>query len=232
MASIQTIDFFRQFRHDLKGPALEIGSLVQDAYFQHVPREIHGDAPPEHFIGIDIFPGKGVDYVCNLTRPEEVGKLPFSKYKTIHAHYVFEHVTDIFGMARIVEDLLDDDGVLLFSVPFAWRIHRIPIDMWRFTPQGIDYLFPNVEFIDARCCMHTRYGKKYHPVRDAIEEFNLGNGLDRQPAYIKYWVKMLRKLGLHNDIFNERALLFESNLCMYGVKRKEPTYTYIDKKYL
>ena len=232
MASKQTIDFFSRFKDDLKGPALEIGALIMDDYKQYYPKDIHGSNPPEDFIGIDIFPGKGVDHVINLAKPEEVQNLPFKKFKTIHAHYVFEHVTDIFHMAKVVEDLLDDEGVLLFSVPFAWRIHRIPIDMWRFTPQGIDYLFPNIEFIDERCGLHTRKGDKFYRVNGSLLEFNFGSGLKDYPAHVRYMVKAFRRFGLYPDIFNERALLFESNLMMYGVKRKQPTYTYIDPKFI
>ncbi len=232
MATKQTIDFFSRFKDDLKGPVLEIGALVMDGYVQYLPKDIHGSSIPEDYVGIDIFPGKGVDHVINLAKPDEVAKLPFRKFKTIHAHYVFEHVTDIFHMAKVVEDLLEEDGVLLFSVPFVWRIHRIPVDMWRFTPQGIDFLFPTVEFIDNRCGLHTRNGDKFHPIKDKLLEFDLGSGLKDYPWHLKLMVKTFRRLGLYPEIFDERRLLFESNLLMYGIKRSQPTYTYIDPKYI
>jgi hypothetical protein len=201
---------------------------VQESYTQHLPRDIHGAKVPKEYIGIDIAPGPGVDYVCNLARPGEIDKLPIKKFKTIHIHCVMEHVDDIFSVARNIEELLDDDGVLLFSAPFAWRIHRIPVDLWRFTPQGVDYLFPHVEFLDQRSCVHTRHGDECYPITDAIPEFGLTSGLNKQPAHIRLYVKLLRKLGLHNNIFNERALLFESTICMYGIKRKDKTFSYLN----
>lgn len=226
LATKQTIQHFQKYKDHLHGPCLEIGSLIDPTYIQYKPIEIHGSTPPAQYYGIDIFEGEGVDYVVNLCKVEELEKLPLQKFNTIHCHYVMEHVTDIFSMARNIEKLLDVDGILLFSVPFAWRIHRIPVDMWRFTPQSIDYLFPNIEFIDAKSALSVRHGDKTYRL-DEFPEFDFGSKLDNQPAYIKWYVKLLRKLGLHNNVYNQRALLFETNLMMFGVKRNSPTYTYI-----
>lgn len=231
MATIQTVHFFQQFRNDLHGPCLEIGSLIDPSYQQYLPKQIHGDTIPEPYIGIDIFPGEGVDYIIDLCKEDAINLLPVEKYKTIHCHYIMEHVTDIFSMARSIEELLDSDGVLLLSVPFSWRLHRIPIDMWRYTPQSLDYLFPNIEFIDARSALSVRNGNQYYKINE-FPEFNFGTGLNSYPWYIRWYVKMLRKLGLHHNIFNQRALLYETNLMMYGVKRDKPTYTYFEPKYL
>ncbi len=231
MATIQTVNFFKQFKDDLHGPCLEIGSLIDPSYQQFLPKQIHVGKIPEPYIGIDIFPGEGVDYIVNLCKDEEVSKLPVQQFKTIHCHYIMEHVTDIFSMARNIEKLLEPGGVLLISVPFAWRLHRIPIDMWRYTPQSLDYLFPNIEFIDERSAISVRNGDTYYKVNE-FPEFNFGTGLGKYPWYISWYVKALRKMGLHNHIFNQRALLLESNLMLYGIKRDKPIYTYFDTKYL
>lgn len=231
MATAQTIQHFRKYAADFKGPVLEIGSLIDQSYKQHLPRQIHGEVIPEKYVGIDIFPGEGVDHVINLCKQEDLNKLPYTNFSTIHCHYVMEHVTDIFTMSRHIEHLLAPGGILLFSVPFAWRIHRIPIDMWRFTPQSIDYLFPNIEFVHERSAVSLRKGNKTYPMGE-FPELNFGKHLDTYPPYIKWYIKALRKLGLHNNAFNQRALLHESNIMMYGIKRQEPTYTYFDSKYL
>jgi SAM-dependent methyltransferase len=215
----------------LEGPVLEIGSLIDPSYTQYKPLDIHVDGKPTQYLGIDIFHGDGVDQVVNLCDKEEITKLPIAKFRTIHCHYVMEHVTDIFSMAKNIESLLDEGGVLLFSVPFSWRLHRIPIDMWRFTPQSVDYLFPNVEFIDEKCALSVRQGDKTFRL-DEFPEFDFGSRLNAQPRYVKWYVKLLRKLNLHNNIFNQRALLYETNLMMFGVKRSKPVYTYIDPVYV
>lgn len=231
MATLQTIQHFKQFAPQLQGPVLEVGSLIDPSYVQHLPNHIHENHVPKEYVGIDIFPGDGVDHVINLCKAEDLIKLPHKQYNTIHCHYIMEHVTDIFSMAKHIERILAVDGILLFSVPFAWRIHRIPIDMWRYTPQSIDYLFPNIEFIDAKSAISLRKGNRTYPIGE-FPEFNFGSNLSKYPPYIKWYVKALRKLGLHNNIFNQRALLQESNIMMFGIKRATPTYTYFDPKYL
>lgn len=231
MATAQTIKHFKKFSEGLKGPCLEVGSLIDPSYVQHLPRDIHGTAMPEPYIGIDIFPGEGVDYVLNLCKDEDLQKLPYQQYNVIHCHYIMEHVPDIFSMARNINKLLAPGGILMFSVPFAWRIHRIPVDMWRFTPQSIDYLFPDIEFIDEKCALSVRRGDETYRL-DEFPEFNFGEGLAKYPLSIKWYVKIMRKLGLDHNIFNQRALLYETNLMMYGIKRDKPTYSYIDSKYL
>jgi SAM-dependent methyltransferase len=231
LATAQTIKHFSKYAPELKGPILEIGSLIDSSYVQHKPKDIHGRNIPEQFIGIDIFAGEGVDYVLNLCKDDEVEKLPVKQFQTVHCHYIMEHVMDIFSMARNIEKVLAPGGVLLLSVPFAWRIHRIPVDMWRFTPQSLDYLFPNVEFIDEKSALSLRRGDATYRLNE-FPELNLGKDLDKYPPYIKWYIKTLNKLKLHNNIFNQRALLHETNIMMYGIKRDQPTYTYLDKKYL
>lgn len=231
MATIQTVNHYSQYANDLRGPCLEIGSLIDDSYDQSKPIDIHKGNVPGPYIGIDIFPGEGVDYVLNLCRDEDLEKLPVKQFGTIHCHDVMEHVVDIFAMARNIEKLLLPGGVFLLTVPFIWRYHRIPVDMWRFTPQSLDYLFPTVEFIDERSALSLRRGDQTFRLND-FPEFRLGKDLDRYPTYIKWYVKLLNKLKLHNNIFNQRALLYETNIMMYGIKRDTPVYTYIDPKYI
>lgn len=231
MATQQTITHFSKYAGGLKGPCLEVGSLIDSSYVQFKPKDIHGANVPQPFVGIDIFPGEGVDYVLNLCKDEDLEKLPFKSFNTIHCHYIMEHVTDIFSMARNIDRILAPGGVLLLSVPFAWRIHRIPVDMWRFTPQSLDYLFPNVEFIDEKCALSLRRGDKTYRLNE-FPEFRLGDDLDKYPPYIKWYVKALNRLKMHNNIFNQRALLYETNIMMYGIKRDKPSYTYIDSKYV
>jgi len=230
MATKPTIDYFIKFRDELKEPVLEIGSLIDPSYLQYSPRQLH-NSNVKDYTGIDIFEGEGVDLVANLTKAEDINILQGKKFKTIHCHYVFEHVTDIFTMAKQIEYLLDEEGILLFSVPFAWRIHRIPIDLWRFTPQAIDYLFPNIQFIESKCAYSTRRDGINSPVSQHIE-FDLSSGLNKRNLLLRYFIKVLRKLKLDETVFSHRALLPESNLMMYGIKRNQPTYTFIEKKFL
>ncbi len=119
----------------------------------------------------------------------------------------------------------------MFRAPCAWRLHRILVDMWRYTPQSVDYLFPNIEFIDSKSALSLRRGDKFFKV-DEVPEFDFGSGLHKYPWYIRLYVKALRKLGVYHGIFNQKAPIYATNLRMYGVKRDKATYSYIDPKYI
>jgi hypothetical protein len=222
MATEAIIGFGRRHRALFRGPVLEIGSKIQPGYSQHGPREIHGDDP--EWFGIDIETGEGVDLVCDLTAPGGVESLGPNRFSTVHCHCVLEHVPDVFGMARAIEQLLDVGGILFVSVPFAWKIHRIPVDLWRFTPQGIDYLFPRVEFDPAQCAFSSRLAGECHPV-EAPPELPLGTALPGKLLGLS--IRALRRLGLDQSFFRHRALLVESNLMMIGVRRDVPSYTFM-----
>jgi hypothetical protein len=127
-------------------------------------------------------------------------------------------------MARAIEQLLNPDGVLFVSVPFEWRIHRIPVDLWRFTPQGMDYLFPRIEFDPTRCAFSTRHAAECHRI-EAPPELPLGTALPG--GLFGLSIRALRRLGLDGRFFRHRALLVESNLMMIGVRRDAPTYTFL-----
>ncbi|PWI31496.1 hypothetical protein DI383_02170 [Flavobacteriaceae bacterium LYZ1037] len=231
MATKQTIDHFSKYSKELLGPILEIGSLINLGYEQFLPKDIHSEILEDTYVGIDIFQGEGVDYVVDITKKGALEMLPFKKFKTIHCHYVMEHVPNIFEMAKSIEKLLDVNGVLLISVPISWKLHRIPVDMWRFTPQSIDYLFPNIDFVEAKSAIHTRKGSVFYGIHE-IPELNLGTALNKYPFLFKLAIKTLRKLRIDKTFFTQRALLQESNLMMYGIKKENPTYNFIDKSYI
>lgn len=92
-------------------------------------------------------------------------------------------------------------------------------------------LFPNIEFIEAKSAIHTRHGNNFYGINE-IPELNLGSGLNKYPLLFKLTIKAIRKLGIGNAFFKQRALLQESNLMMYGVKREKPTYNFIDESFI
>jgi SAM-dependent methyltransferase len=226
MASKHTVDYFKKFEKQFIAPYLEIGSLIQESYHQYSPKDMQIVSDDDEYIGIDIFEGKGVDLVFNLaTASTEDLSHWKEKFGTVHAHYVFEHVTDIFRLAKNIDYITKPGGVICFSAPFAWRIHRIPIDMWRFTPQSVDWLFPNFSFEASQCAWSTR-SKKVYPI-DKTTELSFGTGLQELNPIFRTFIKVFRKLKMDNDFFQERALLPELNLMMIGKKQENPVYTFI-----
>ncbi len=122
------------------GRALVIGSKVYPTSTDR--RKLYSDA-----IGLDMQAGEGVDIVHDLENhlPEAVGK-----FSHIDCCSVLEHVRQPWKMSAVIEDSLIEGGTLLISVPFVWRQHGYPSDYWRFTPEALDILFPNIKWLDKR----------------------------------------------------------------------------------
>lgn len=136
-----------------------------------------------------------------------------------------EHVKDIFTMVRNIDYITAEGGVVCFSAPFIWRIHRIPVDMWRYTPQSVDYLFKNFHFAPELAGWSTR--KNLITPIDQFPELNLGTGLAKENFLLKTMIKIFRKLKIDNNYFSERAMMYETNLMMIGVKQSSETYSFL-----
>lgn len=227
MATKQSIEFGKLFSEKFTSPILEIGSKIYDEYEQYSPKNISDKIGS--YVGIDISDGEGVDLVVDFSEIDVVQKLGWvNKFNTIHCHCVLEHVPDIFTFSKNIQEALNVSGTLYLTVPFSWKIHRMPVDMWRFTPQGIDYLFTDITFNSRECAFSTRKKKTFYPI-DTIPELNLGSELENNGKIFSYTIKILRKMGLDKGYFKERALLFESNLMMIGVKSDKENYSIYKK---
>jgi hypothetical protein len=119
-----------------RGRALIVGSKV------YIGREDRR-AVYESAFGVDLFEGEGVDLVHDLEKP-----LPKNAGTFAHVECcsVLEHVRRPWLLTANVEAVMDEGATILICVPFAWRLHEYPGDYWRVTPQGLEVLFPSVEW--------------------------------------------------------------------------------------
>jgi len=116
------------------GPVLEIGSYYDPSYEDLCDRR--GIFPGREFIGCDIRQGPGVDRVEdveNLTLPDGFAG-------TLLILETLEHLSDPTRAIAECRRVLRDDGLLILSVPFSYRLHGFPTDYWRFTASGVHRL--------------------------------------------------------------------------------------------
>lgn len=111
-------------------------------------------------IGIDFQDGDGVDIVHDLHDPLDM------KFSNIDCVSVLEHVKNPFLAAVNIQNALKDKGTLLLSVPFVWRQHGYPSDYWRFTPEAVRVLFPEIKWKFLR---YFSYGNPYGTVRSFVK---------------------------------------------------------------
>ena len=115
-------------------PIVEIGAYFLPGY------EALCDLRPyfagQSYLGCDIRMGPGVD------RIEDAQALSFedASVGTLLVLDTLEHLPDPHRAVGEAHRVLRDDGLLLVSVPFNYRLHGFPTDYWRFTASGIHTL--------------------------------------------------------------------------------------------
>jgi hypothetical protein len=123
-----------------EGRALVVGSKIYD---EKIDRRILY----KNSIGLDMQEGEGVDIVHDF---EQLLPLKHGNFAHIDCCSVLEHVKRPWKMAEAIEEALEPEGTLLVIAPFIWRQHAYPNDYWRFTPDAMCVLFPNIEWIEKR----------------------------------------------------------------------------------
>lgn len=147
MGSTNQLSLIEAHKSKFLPPYLEVGSKN---YEGDVPRIGHM-FPNSDFTGVDMLEGDNVDKVIDLTASfEQIDeKLEGKRFKSIFCLSVMEHCSNPHAMARNLADLLVPGGLIYVSVPFSWKFHGYPSDYWRFTPEGIKVLFPDLSFSES-----------------------------------------------------------------------------------
>jgi SAM-dependent methyltransferase len=206
-------------RHLFRPPCLEVGSLQAGATVSF--RDWFTDSP-DSYLGVDMQPGPGVDRVVDLSgdHSEVAKKLP-GRFASIFCLSVLEHCRQPFRMAENLQRLLQEDGVIYVSVPFAWEIHEYPRDFWRFCPDGVRELFAAIEFDEDACCFHSQSEGVFSPL--AAGPPRLGRALNRPrqdhgPFYAAA-ARLLKRSGLARRLLGYDYLFPPVQLNMIGRKR-------------
>lgn len=131
------------------GRTLVIGSKVYGDKPDR--RKLYADA-----LGLDLFEGEGVDVVHDLEEP-----LPnsYGKFGHVDCFSVMEHCERPWLMAHNIERLLVSNGTILLSVPFCWRVHGYPSDVWRMTTKALDVIFPRMQWFSRGYAVGNRVRK-------------------------------------------------------------------------
>lgn len=74
--------------------------------------------------------------------------IPDESFDFIFSLDVFEHISKPWLAGQEITRLLRPGGVTFHSTLFSWRYHPCPGDYFRYTPEGLQMLFPDLECID------------------------------------------------------------------------------------
>jgi hypothetical protein len=139
-------------KHQMRGPFCHVGSLINkpdvtDAMVAQT-RKTFVNHDPSEFVGIDLFPGPNVDVVADLCDPNFLDDHPelVGKFGTVFCYALLEHVKNPFDAARTIDALIAPGGHLYFGGPWAWGYHPYPRDYFRISFDGLEALFPDLEW--------------------------------------------------------------------------------------
>jgi SAM-dependent methyltransferase len=117
---------------------LEIGSRVVSPGSRS-KRQLFPDA--RRYVGFDYYGDDNTDLVGDAHRLcEYVGK---GEFDAVFSDSVFEHLAMPWVVAMEINRVLTPGGITFHSSHFAWPLHEVPWDFWRFSDEGLKVLFSN-----------------------------------------------------------------------------------------
>lgn len=129
-----------------------VNQFVKAARENHPEGKLLDIAPDEHAVvsqyysdvtTLNIAPG------CNITADiTDCPQLASDHWDLIFCLEVLEHVYEPFSAASELVRLLAPGGHLFISTPFYFEVHGPPPDCWRFTEQGLRYMFRDSEILE------------------------------------------------------------------------------------
>lgn len=94
-------------------------------------------------LDIKAYDQDGTDWIADLTNMPDV---PSQRFDAIVCNQVLEHVKEPQAAINELYRVLKSDGNILISVPHLSRLHELPHDYFRFTPNGLEYLLESTGF--------------------------------------------------------------------------------------
>lgn len=134
-------------------PILEVGSC--EVTGQERIADLRRFHPDTRYVGTDLRQGAGVDVVAH------VESLPYKDrtFGTVIALNLLEHVPRFWIGIEELQRVMRDDGLLIISCPFYFRVHGFPSDYWRFTPAAFRLLLARMPSKVIAC-----HGPKKRPL--------------------------------------------------------------------
>lgn len=218
MGDVNQYDFVRTNRSLFQEPLLEVGS--RDYGTTQNLRELY---PDQAYLGIDMLDGDGVDLVLDLTQPfDDVDRqLKGKRFNAIFCMSVLEHCDQPFRMAENMTRLLNPEGKMFISVPFAFKFHGYPSDYWRFTHEGVKKLFPALTFDSQLDHVSTQTQGDRFPIDTNLGRLHFSGSWHRRQGH---WfrgltsdvLRLLSRIGLYHWLVRDRYVLRPTMINMVG----------------
>ena len=126
-----------QFREDHLGQRKQDPIRILDVGSRSVNGSVKDifNIPPWEYVGLDIFPGSGVDIVVKDKYHWE--EIDDESFDVVVSSSTFEHVEYFWLTAKEIGRVLKTEGLFCLNVPSSGPIHNHPRDCWRFNVDGV-----------------------------------------------------------------------------------------------
>lgn len=122
----------------------------------------------DEYVGLDVEYGPNVDVVFDL----ELGTAGQRPFDTVICCSVLEHTPRPWIMAINISELVKPGGFLYISVPWVQRYHPYPDDYYRFSPRGVEQIFPDFKWPN-QCFSTTKKNEFVDFKKGADNKMNL-----------------------------------------------------------
>ena len=95
-------------------------------------------APGYEYHGMDIDPAAKNVIIGDICACPQI---PDNSFDVVFSMDVFEHVAKPWEAAKESIRITKPGGLIIHRTLFAYRYHPSPVDYWRFTSQGLEFLF-------------------------------------------------------------------------------------------
>lgn len=150
-----TREFLERCKQYIKGSTLDLGAGT--AKYREIIKSVAGS-----YVTLDKFSGPNIDLVGDI---HETG-LQDSSFDTIICTQVFEHIPAPWLASKEIKRLLKKEGLCIVTAPFIQASHADPFDYYRYTADGLAYLFSSEGF---EIIEKGGYGKTWSVLFDFVK---------------------------------------------------------------
>jgi len=133
---------------------LEIGSRIVSPGSASKRVHFHGAAA---YIGFDYYPDANTDVVGDAHRLSEY--FAAHRFDAVFSISVLEHIAMPWVLAREINKVLEIGGLTFHATHFAWPMHAMPWNFWRFSDEGLKVL------LSSPVGFETVKAGLFHPAR-------------------------------------------------------------------
>jgi SAM-dependent methyltransferase len=90
------------------------------------------------------------------------------QFDVVYTKDTFEHILNPWDATANVLKLLKPGGLFIFQAPFSWRYHAYPVDAYRYSHTGAQYLFERLGGM-RRVVSGYYYGKNWHGWKSKLD---------------------------------------------------------------